>query len=77
MDTYAFAVIAASEKPLNPNDVRPGYLALAIVLIMCLATYFLIRSFLKHSRRADQPWEGDAKAAQEKAPQDSRPSSTR
>ena len=64
MHPFALAVIAAntlhtSEKPLDPNDVKPGYLALSIVIIMCVATFFLLRSFVKHSKKASQPWEGE------------------
>ncbi len=60
MHPLALALIAVSEKPLDPNDVKPGYLALAIVAIMCIATFFLLRSFIKHSKKANQPWESDS-----------------
>jgi hypothetical protein len=60
MKSLAYAAFAAAEKPLNPDDVRPGYLALLIVLLMCVATFFLLRSFVKHTRKANQPWEGDS-----------------
>ena len=59
MNSFAFAVLAASEKPLDPNDVKPGWLALWIVILLCVATFFLLRSFVKHTRKASQPWEGD------------------
>ena len=59
MNSFAFAVLAASEKPLDPNDVKPGWLALWIVILLCVATFFLLRSFVKHARKASQPWEGD------------------
>ena len=59
MHTLAFAVLAASEKPLDPNDVKPGWLALWIVILLCVATFFLLRSFVKHTRKASQPWKGD------------------
>lgn len=65
MNSFAFAVLAASEKPLDPNDVKPGWLALAIVVLMCVATYFLLRSFVKHTRKAGQPWEGDSSGPKE------------
>ena len=60
MHPFALALIAASEKPLDPNDVKPGYLALSIVIILCIATAILLRSFVKHSKKAAQPWEGDS-----------------
>ena len=59
MNSFAFAVLTASEKPLDPNDVKPGWLALWIVILLCVATFFLLRSFVKHTRKARQPWEGD------------------
>lgn len=60
MNVYAIAaVLVEAQKPLDPNDVKPGWLALLIVALLCLATFFLARSFLKHSRRAQQPWEGE------------------
>lgn len=60
MNALALAVIAAAEKPLDPNDVKPGYVALSIVILMCVATFFLLRSFVKHSHKADQHWKGDS-----------------
>ncbi|MEO6472627.1 MAG: hypothetical protein ABIR57_11680 [Aeromicrobium sp.] len=64
MNSFAFAVIAAStlhtsERPLDPNDVKPGWVALSIVVILCVATFFLLRSFIKHARKAGEPWEGE------------------
>lgn len=60
MNSFAFAVLAAGEKPLDPNQVKPGWVALSIVILMCVATFFLLRSFVKHTRKASQPWEGDS-----------------
>lgn len=60
MNSLALALIAASDKPLAPEDYRPaGYVAMAIVGILIVATYFLLRSFIKHTHKAKQPWEGD------------------
>ncbi|MGZ5373692.1 MAG: hypothetical protein ACXWXC_05805 [Aeromicrobium sp.] len=59
MISLAFAVLTASEKPLDPNDVKPGYVALLIVILMCVATFLLLRNFVKHTRKASQPWEGE------------------
>lgn len=60
MNSLVFAVLAASEKPLDPNDVKPGWVALGIVALMCLATFFLLLSFIRHTRKASQPWEGES-----------------
>lgn len=60
MSAYAFLVDLASFEPgITEDDVKPGYVALGIVVILCIATYFLCRSFLAHSRRAQLPWEGE------------------
>lgn len=59
MNTLALAVIAAAEKPFDPNDVKPGWVALGIVILMCVATALLLVSFVKHSRKAREPWEGE------------------
>ncbi|MCW2840037.1 MAG: hypothetical protein JWR55_1520 [Aeromicrobium sp.] len=47
------------KTPLDPNDVKPGWLALGIVVILIVAVFFLCRSFLAHARKAQQPWEGE------------------
>ncbi len=69
MTSLAFAALAASEKPLDgnfdPNDVRPGYVALLIVAILCVATVLLLVSFVRHTRKANQPWEGDSTGTKE------------
>ncbi len=59
MNTFALAVITASDKPFDPNDVKPGWVALGIVLLMCLATALLLVSFIKHTRKAREPWESE------------------
>jgi hypothetical protein len=47
------------DKPLDPNDVKPGWVALGIVLILCVALFFLCRSFLTHARKSQAPWQGE------------------
>ncbi len=59
MNSYVVSALAAAEVPLTPENVRPGWIAMVTVLALCAATYFLARSFLKHSRKAQQPWEGE------------------
>lgn len=62
---HAYALLAdlaaagTRDKPLDPNDVKPGWVALGIVLILCVALYFLCRSFLKHARTSQKPWDGE------------------
>jgi hypothetical protein len=56
------ADLAASDTrktPLDPNDVKPGWLALGIVCVLIVAVFFLCRSFLAHARKAQKPWEGE------------------
>lgn len=52
-------LIAAEERGLDPNIVRPGWVALGVVALLGVATFLLSRSFLKHTKRAEQPWAGD------------------
>lgn len=62
---HAYALLAdlaaagTRDKPLDPNDVKPGWVALGIVVILCVALFFLCRSFLTHARKSQTPWEGE------------------
>jgi RsiW-degrading membrane proteinase PrsW (M82 family) len=51
--------VATADVPLTPENVRPGWLAMLVVGILIVATVVLLRSFVKHSKRAAQPWEGE------------------
>ena len=51
--------LATADVPLTPENVRPGWLAMLVVGILILATVVLLRSFVKHSKRAAEPWEGE------------------
>jgi ABC-type nickel/cobalt efflux system permease component RcnA len=53
----AAAVLAA----VNPAEVKPGWLALVIVLLMCLATFLLWRS-MNHQLKKVHFDEGSAPA---------------
>jgi hypothetical protein len=50
---------AAANPPLDWRNTEPGYMALVVVGILFLSMGFLVRSFLKHARRAREPWEGE------------------
>ncbi|MCW2799394.1 MAG: hypothetical protein JWQ70_866 [Aeromicrobium sp.] len=60
MTPSAFAAFVSAEKPLTPENVRPGGLAFLVVMVLCVAVFFLARSFLKHSKKAQEPWEGES-----------------
>lgn len=51
--------VATAEVPLTPENVRPGWLAMLIVGLLIVATVVLLRSFVKHTRRAAEPWPGE------------------
>lgn len=53
------AAAGTRDKPLDPNDVKPGWVALGIVLLLCVAVFLLCRSFLKHARKSQTPWAGE------------------
>jgi hypothetical protein len=53
------AAAGTRDTPLDPNDVKPGWVALGIVCVLIVATFFLCRSFLAHARKAQRPWEGE------------------
>ncbi|AWB93102.1 hypothetical protein [Aeromicrobium chenweiae] len=62
MRSYVFLADLAAKadgKRLDPNDVKPGWVALGIVVLLIIATYFLARSFMRHSKKALQPWDQD------------------
>lgn len=59
MNSYVVAALVSAKNPIGPETVKPGWVALLVVLALCVATYFLARSFLRHSRKAQQPWEGE------------------
>ena len=49
----------AANAPIDWRNAEPGYTALIVVGLLFLAMVFLVRSFLKHARRAREPWEGE------------------
>jgi RsiW-degrading membrane proteinase PrsW (M82 family) len=51
--------VITADVPLTPENVRPGWLAMLVVGVLIVATVFLLRSFVKHYRRAAEPWEGE------------------
>jgi uncharacterized membrane protein YdfJ with MMPL/SSD domain len=59
-ELVTYLVTAERPRGLDPNIVRPGWLALGIVALLAVAVFFLAKSFAKHTKRAAQPWEGDA-----------------
>jgi hypothetical protein len=66
-------LLLASQAP-DPDEVKPGGLALVIVLLMCAVTFLLWRSMNRQLRKVDfdegpsgegaEPADGDATAAE-------------
>lgn len=49
-------LVAAS---LDWQNSRPGYTALVVVGLLAVAVTVLVLSFLKHVRKAQEPWDDD------------------
>lgn len=62
-EMLVYLVTAERPRGLDPNIVRPGWLALGIVAALGVAVFFLSRSFAKHTKKAAQPWEHDDESA--------------
>ncbi|MFT4189390.1 MAG: hypothetical protein QM621_12505 [Aeromicrobium sp.] len=56
---FLFTASGNEQPGLDPDVVRPGYVALGIFLAMCVALALLMWSFAKVSRQAREPWEGE------------------
>ena len=52
-------LLTADYPPLDWKHGQPGYLGLIVVLLLFIGAGLLFRSFLKHARRAREPWEGE------------------
>jgi hypothetical protein len=52
-------LLTAANPPLDWKHSQPGYAGLIVVLLLFIATGFLVRSFLAHARKARQPWDGE------------------
>ncbi|GAA1738701.1 hypothetical protein [Aeromicrobium alkaliterrae] len=64
----AVLVAAGDRRELDPNIVRPGWVALGIFVLMAISLALLMWSFARVSRRARAPWDGeDAEASDESA----------
>lgn len=58
------------DKAPDAEDVKPGWVALGLVIILCIAVFFLCRSFLTHAKRAERPWEGEETESKRSTPHD-------
>ena len=54
-------LLSAAAAPIDWRNAEPGFTALIVVGLLFLSMVFLVRSFLKHARRAREPWEGEDK----------------
>lgn len=63
MHELVLALAGSTEnRGLDPNIVRPGWIALGVVVALAVALFFLSRSFVKQTRKARRPWEGETEA---------------
>jgi hypothetical protein len=53
------ALLSAANPPIDWRHAEPGFTALIVVGVLFVAVAFLWRSFLKHAKRAREPWEGE------------------
>ena len=56
------ALSSASNPPIDWHHSQPGITALIVVGALFAAVALLWRSFLKHVKKAKEPWEGDEDA---------------
>ena len=52
-------LLSAANPPIDWRHAQPGFTALIVVGVLFVAMVFLVRSFLKHARKARAPWEGE------------------
>jgi hypothetical protein len=64
-------VVATLLAAYDPNDIKPGWIALGIVLALCIATFFLWRSMNTQLRRIKAPTKAEV-AERERAGDDAR-----
>jgi len=58
---------AASDPVPSDNDVKAGWLALVVVLVLAVAVVFLLRSFTKQLKKVD---EADAAGVYDEKPEE-------
>lgn len=57
-----------ADIPVTKDNVKPGWVALGIVAALGVALFFLLRSMVKHTKRAAEPWAGDEVESQDSEP---------
>jgi len=53
------ALLSAANTPIDWRNSEPGFTALIVVGVLFVGVALLWRSFLKHAKRAREPWEGE------------------
>lgn len=53
MTAIAMTLDMAAEVPLDADHVRPGLVALGLVVLLGVALFFLMRSFVKQLKKVD------------------------
>lgn len=53
------ALLSAADPTIDWRNAEPGFTALIVVGVLFVAVALLWRSFLKHAKKAREPWEGE------------------
>lgn len=56
----AEVVLAAAKVPKSGEGVKSGPIGLAVILVLCVAVYFLMKSMSKHLKRVREDFPTDA-----------------
>jgi hypothetical protein len=60
--------LAAAKVPKDGEGVKSGPLGLAVILVLCVAVYFLMKSMSKHLKRVREDFPTDKPAPIRNAP---------
>lgn len=52
-------LVTSDYPPIDWRHSQPGFTALIVVGVLFVVVALLFRSFLKHARKAREPWEGE------------------
>lgn len=52
-------LLSAANPPIDWRSSDSGFTALILVVVLFISVALLWRSFLKHAKKAKEPWEGE------------------